>query len=315
MGGLATPARTTIAAAVAAAALLAGPHGAVAARPSPQAPQFTGRVDLVNVGVTVTDRKSALVSGLTADDFEVLEDGKPQAVRFFAAGDADADAGPAMHLGLLVDVSESMGEDLAFSKTAAVKFLNTLTDAVDITLVDFDTEIRTARYSQDDFARLIERIRLKKAAGDTALYDAIGTYLDDAAGQDGRKVMLLYTDGGDTRSSIGLSALIDLIKASDVTVYAIGELEHQSMLVKNQQRMILQQIADVSGGRAFFPISVKELDSVYEKVLAEIRAQYTVGYVSTNEKTDGKWRKVEVRVKRSDLRTRARRGYFAPLRK
>ncbi|HXI30933.1 MAG TPA: VWA domain-containing protein, partial [Vicinamibacterales bacterium] len=258
MGGLATPARTTIAAAVAAAALLAGPHGAVAARPSPQAPQFTGRVDLVNVGVTVTDRKSALVSGLTADDFEVLEDGKPQAVRFFAAGDADADAGPAMHLGLLVDVSESMGEDLAFSKTAAVKFLNTLTDAVDITLVDFDTEIRTARYSQDDFARLIERIRLKKAAGDTALYDAIGTYLDDAAGQDGRKVMLLYTDGGDTRSSIGLPALIDLIKASDVTVYAIGELEHQSMLVKNQQRMILQQIADVSGGRAFFPISVKE---------------------------------------------------------
>jgi len=314
MGGLGgTPARRTIAAAVAAAALLAGPHGSVAA--GPQAPPFTGRVDLVNVGVTVTDRKSALVSGLTADDFEVLEDGKPQAVRFFAAGDADADAGPAMHLGLLVDVSESMGEDLAFSKTAAVKFLNTLTDAVDITLVDFDTEIRTARYGQDNFARLIERIRLKKAAGDTALYDAIGTYLDDAAGQDGRKVMLLYTDGGDTRSAIGLPALIDLIKASDVTVYAIGELEHQSMLVKNQQRMILQQIADVSGGRAFFPISVKELDSVYEKVLAEIRAQYTVGYVSTNEKTDGKWRKVEVRVKRSELRTRARRGYFAPLRK
>ena len=314
MGGLGgTPARRTIAAAVAAAALLAGPHGSVAA--GPQAPPFTGRVDLVNVGVTVTDRKSALVSGLTADDFEVLEDGKPQAVRFFAAGDADADVGPAMHLGLLVDVSESMGEDLAFSKTAAVKFLNTLTDAVDITLVDFDTEIRTARYGQDNFARLIERIRLKKAAGDTALYDAIGTYLDDAAGQDGRKVMLLYTDGGDTRSAIGLPALIDLIKTSDVTVYAIGELEHQSMLVKNQQRMILQQIADVSGGRAFFPISVKELDSVYEKVLAEIRAQYTVGYVSTNEKTDGKWRKVEVRVKRSELRTRARRGYFAPLRK
>jgi Ca-activated chloride channel homolog len=79
--------------------------------------------------------------------------------------------------------------------------------------------------------------------------------------------------------------------------------------------MIIQQIAEVTGGRAFFPTAVKELDSVYEKVLAEIRAQYTLGYVSTNEKMDGKWRKVDVRMKRPDLRTRARRGYFAPLRK
>jgi len=267
----------------------------------------------VNVGVTVTDRKGNLVAGLSTDDFEVLEDGKPQTVRYFAAGDDAGDDRPPMHLGLLVDVSESMGEDLAFSKTAAVKFLNMLTDAVDITVVDFDTEIRSARYSQDEYARLIERIRQKKAKGDTALYDAIGTYLDGAAGQDGRKVMLLYTDGGDTRSAIGLTELIDLLKASDVTVYAIGELEHQSSSVRNQQRLILQQIADISGGRAFFPTAVKELDSVYEKVLAEIRAQYTLGYVSTSEKSDGKWRKVEVRAKRSGVKTRSRRGYFAPL--
>jgi Ca-activated chloride channel homolog len=208
-----------------------------------------------------------------------------------------------------------MGDDLAFSKTAAIKFLNTLTDAVDITVVDFDTEIRTARYGQSDYARLIERIRQKKAAGNTALYDAIGVYLDDAAGQDGRKVMLLYTDGGDTQSAMGLNDLMNLLKASDATVYAIGELEHQSVTVKNQQRMILQQIAEVTGGRAFFPTAVKELDSVYEKVLAEIRAQYTLGYVSTDEKTDGKWRRIGVRMKRTDLRTRSRRGYFAPLRK
>ncbi|HJZ74273.1 MAG TPA: VWA domain-containing protein [Vicinamibacterales bacterium] len=303
----------TAAAVAAAASLIVG--ASPPARAARQVPQFRGRIDLVNVGVTVTDRKNNLVAGLTADDFDILEEGKPQTVRFFAAGDADASERPPMHLGLLVDVSESMGDDLAFSKTAAVKFLNTLTDAVDITVVDFDTEIRTARYSQNEYARLIERIRQKKAGGDTALYDAIGTYLDGAAGEDGRKVMLLYTDGGDTRSSIGLTELMDLLKASDVTVYAIGELEHQSALVRNQQRMIIQQIAEVTGGRAFFPTAVKELDSVYEKVLAEIRAQYTLGYVSTNEKMDGKWRKVDVRMKRTDLRTRARRGYFALLRK
>jgi Ca-activated chloride channel family protein len=302
------------AAAVASAVCLAASVTLAAGR-FQQVPQFTGRIDLVNVGVTVTDRRSNLVAGLTVDDFEILEEGKPQTVRYFAAGDAPAGDRPPMHLGLLVDVSESMGEDLAFSKTAAIKFLNTLTDAVDITVVDFDTEIRTARYSQNEYARLIERIRQKKASGDTALYDAIGTYLDGAAGEDGRKVMLLYTDGGDTRSSIGLTELMNLLKASDVTVYAIGELEHQSATVRSQQRMIIQQIADVTGGRAFFPTAIKELDSVYEKVLAEIRAQYTLGYVSTNETTDGKWRKVEVRVKKPDLRTRARRGYFAPMRK
>jgi Ca-activated chloride channel homolog len=285
-----------------------------ATRAAQQVPRFTTRVDLVNLGVTVTDKKGNLVTDLTADDFDISEDGKKQTVRYFAAGDMSSGEAPAMHLGLMLDVSESMGEDMSFSKTASIKFLNTLTDAVDITVVDFDTEIRTARYSQSEFARLIERIRQKKAKGFTALYDAIGTYLDGAAGQDGRKIMLLYTDGGDTRSSIRFHELMDLLKASDATVFSIGELEHQSASTKNEQRMVLQQIADVTGGQAFFPTSVKELDSVYEKVVAQIRAQYLLGYVSTNDKTDGSWRKVDIKVTRKDCRVRGRRGYFAPAR-
>jgi Ca-activated chloride channel family protein len=281
-----------------------------------QPPAFRARVDLVNVGVSVTDRRGNLITDLTAADFEIVEDGRAQTIRFFAAGDsAGADERPALHLGLLLDVSESMGEDMQFSKTASIKFLNTLTDAVDVAVVDFDTEVRTARYSQNEFARLIERIRQKKAKGDTALYDAIATYLHSASEQDGRKVMLLYTDGGDTRSSVPFHELMDLLKASDVTVYAIGELAHQSPSTTTQQRMILQQIAEVTGGQAFFPTSVKELDGVYEKVVTQIRAQYTIGYLSTNEKTDGTWRRVDVRIARKngrDLRTRSRKGYFAP---
>jgi len=97
-------------------------------------------------------------------------------------------------------------------------------------------------------------------------------------------------------------------------VYAIGELEHQSPSTKNQQRMILQQMVEATGGQAFFPTSVKELDGVYEKVVAQIRAQYTIGYLSTNEQTDGTWRKVEVKTTRKDLRVRSRRGYFAAFR-
>src|SRR5262249_51245592 len=151
---------------------------------------------------------------------------RKQNVRFFASGDPGG-AAPEMHLGLTLDVSESMGEDMSFTKTAAVKFLNRLLEAVDVTIVDFDTEVRVTRYSQSDFARLIERIRQQKAGGWTALYDAIGVYLDGAASQSGRKIMVLYTDGGDTRSSISFGELIDLLKASDATVYVIGELEHQ----------------------------------------------------------------------------------------
>jgi Ca-activated chloride channel family protein len=165
---------------------------------------------------------------------------------------------------------------------------------------------------------VIERIRQQKASGWTALYDAIGVYLDDAAGQEGRKIMLLYTDGGDTRSAIRYGELLDLLKASDVTVYAIGELEHQSSSSKREQQMILQRIADTTGGQAFFPNVVKDLDGVYEKVLAQIRAQYTIGYLSTNEKTDGAWRKVEMKVVNKDghdYRIRSRKGYFGPYKK
>jgi len=283
---------------------------------SAQDQAFRSRVDLVNVGVTVTDRKGNLVSDLTLDDFELYEDGRKQTVQYFAAGDGET--APAMHLGLMLDVSGSMEEDLSFSKTASIKFLNMLTDAVDITVVDFDTEVRAARYSQNEFARLIERIRRKKASGMTALYDAIGLYLDGASGQDGRKIMLVYTDGGDSQSSIRFNELIDLLKASDVTIYPIGALEHQPSSSRNQQRMLLQQIADVTGGQAFFPTVVKELDAVYEKVIAQIRAQYTVGYLSTNDKTDGAWRKVEVKMVRKDgrdLRVRSRKGYFATFKK
>src|SRR4029434_6041487 len=129
-----------------------------------------------------------------------------------------------MHLGLVLDVSESMGDELQFTRTAAIKFLNTLLDAVDVTVIDFDTEVRAARFSQAEFARLIERIRQKQVSGDTAIYDAVGMYLDGAGSQDGRKVMLLYTDGGDTTSSLSLRELLDLLKASDVTMYAIGAL-------------------------------------------------------------------------------------------
>lgn len=296
---------------VAALAMAALPHA------SAQAPVFRGRVDLVNIAVTVTDRKGGLVTDLRADDFEVREDGRKQMIGYFAAGGDSAAGTPRLHAGVLLDVSQSMAEDIAFARTASIKFLNTLTDAADITLVDFDAEVRVARFSQTDFPRLVERIRQQKVRGSTALYDAIGMYLAGAADQDGRKIMLLYTDGGDTRSAQSLSDLMDLLKRSDVTIYAIGSVFHQAPSYRISQQMVLRQIAEATGGQAFFPGGEKELDRVYAQVLAEIRAQYVIGYLSTNDRADGSWRNVDVKLSKpgaGSLRVRARKGYFAPYR-
>jgi Ca-activated chloride channel family protein len=290
-----------------------------------QQPTFRAGVDLVNFGVTVTDRRGNFLTDLKADDFELTEDGEKQTLRLFARGDAtlgllgagDRDEGALrqeLHVGLLFDTSGSMSEDLKLSRSAAIKFLNTLPEADDMTLVDFDTEVRVAKYGQKDFPRLVERIRRRKPDGWTALYDALGVYLDGAHDDKGRKILVLYTDGGDTRSNVTFSDVMTFVRASDVTVYAVGLLEHQPSSVKNDQRMRLQQITEATGGQAFFPYSMKEVDAAYEKILGQIRAQYSLGYVSSNPKSDGHWRKVEIKVKRPDVRIQARKGYFAPYR-
>lgn len=270
---------------------------------------FRGGVELTTFGVTVTDRKGNIVTELSQADFEILEDGKPQTIQYFARGEGES--GPEMHLGLMLDASGSMQADMKLAQGAAIKFLNMLPSAEDITLVDFDTQVRITRYPQRDFARLIERIRQRKPQGWTALYDALGNYLDGAHEQDGRKILVMYTDGGDTRSALSFSDTLDLLKASQVTVYAIGLVEHAGS-ARSQLQMTLRQFAETTGGQAFFPAAMKDIESAYEKVLAEINGQYHLGYVSTNTATDGGWRKVEIKLKRDGLRVRSRKGYFGP---
>jgi Ca-activated chloride channel homolog len=291
-----------------------------------QQPTFRAETDLVNFAVTVTDKRGNFITDLTRDNFEIVEDGKAQSIRIFARGDASvglaanslpAELTPELHLGLLLDTSGSMGEDIGLARSAAVKFLNTLNDAQDMTLVDFDTEVRVGRYGQGDFPRMVERIRARKPGGFTAMYDALGVYLDGASDDDGRTILVVFTDGGDTRSSINFSDALTLLRASDVTVYTIGFLEHQSSGSRFEQRQRLTQIAAETGGEAFFPLTMKEVSEAYDRILAQIRAQYSLGFVSANTSTDGRWRKVEIRVRRPDLkdaRVRSRKGYFAPYR-
>jgi Ca-activated chloride channel family protein len=278
-----------------------------------QRPTFHAAVDLVNFGVSVVDKQGRPVSGLNADDFDVIENGRHQTLKFFAAG-MPVEA-PALHLGLLLDTSGSMADDLGDARTAAIKFVNALDRAADFTLVDFDTEVRVARFGVDDYPRLVERIRNRKADGWTALYDAVGVYLNGAQDQDGQKVLVLYTDGGDTTSALSFSEMIDLLKASDVTVYAVGYMEHQTSGGRLLQTSELQRVAETTGGQAYFPGVAKDLNGVFDKIRQELEARYSLGYVSSDSRTDGAWRNVEIKLLRKDLRgvrLRTRTGYYAP---
>lgn len=299
---------------VAVAALILAASGAVVG--SQTVPQFRSGVDLVRLPVVVTSRDGLIVRGLTASDFVVVEDGVEQKIAAFSEG-APGEVLP-MHAGLLLDVSESMEMDLKAAANAVCQFISAFDEAVDVTFLDFDSSIRLTRFSRDGYPRLFERIRALKATGSTALYDAIGAYLETAQARGGQHVLLVYTDGGDSMSRMAYPQLIDALRFSNVIVYALGYLDNQSSATRGLQQQRLQLMARETGGDAFFPGSASSLQKVYARILDEIASRYTIGYESTNTKADGRFRKVQIKVTKPDARDariRTRSGYLAPVKR
>jgi Ca-activated chloride channel family protein len=283
-----------------------------ASLPAQDAPTVRVSTDLIHFGVTVTDKSGALVRGLAADDFEIIEDGRSQAIRAFAVG---ADTAPDLHVGLMFDLSESMLHDIDQARTAGIRFLNLIPTAADITLVDFAEKVSVARFSYTDFPWLVERIRTTKVDGMTALYDAFNIYLTGASENDGRSVLVAFTDGGDSRSRTRYSTVVNVARASQATVYIVGLLENQSDDLRGEAQLRLRRIAEETGGTAIFPLSMKQIDRAYDRILEEIRGQYSLGYVSSDTRRDGRWHSVRIRMRRPDLkdvRVRTRAGYYAP---
>ena len=275
---------------------------------------FRTATNLVSVPATVLGRGDVRIHGLTMGDFEVLEDGKPQTLTLFTEGAPGPEI--PLHLGLLLDTSESMDKNLAEATSAVIRFVNALDEAVDTTFVDFSTEVRVSRFAPASYPHLFERVRDNKAEGSTALYDALALYLQAAEQQDGQKVLLLYSDGLDSTSSTGYGKLIEMLRRNNVLVYAIGYVENLgSSRVIGQVR--LNDMARQTGGEAFYPLGREDLDKVYARILDEIKSRYTLGYISTNPSADGKWRKLEVRATATiakGAKVRTRPGYFAPVR-
>jgi Ca-activated chloride channel homolog len=303
----------------------------VAAQPpaklSPDVPVFRMDLDVTNVTLSVRDEAGRLVTNLTRDDFVVAEDGRPQEILVFAnaldgtrvdeglgaesAGNRDP---LALDLGLLLDTSESMLKELRLCKEAAVRFLDTIPRARELFTVFFDEEIRVSRYDSENQQGLFQRIHELKGGGNTALYDAIATYISRVQGSPGRKTLVLFSDGEDSRSTLGLSEFMEVVRSGGVTIYPIafsgGFPAGSSRALKS--KVLLQQLADMTGGQVYSPHASRELAAIFQKILDELAAQYVLGYASSNDRHDGKFRKLRVELKRPGLKVRHRPGYYAP---
>ena len=296
-----------------AAVLLAIPAWALAGE-KPPPPVFPADLDVVNVTVTVRDPAGHLVGGLHAEDFVVLEDGRPQAVQVFGrAVDPGHDEALALDLGLLMDTSQSMLHELKLSQEAATRFLQAIPRARELITIFFDQDIRLSRYDSENQQGLFDRIAQAKGGGNTALYDAIAVYLSRVAGGTGRKVLVVFTDGEDSTSALSLTDLLRLVRSSAVTIYPIaftGGMPTGSAAAL-RSRGFLNEIADLTGGQVFRPSGSRELAGIYQKILEELSGQYVLGFVSDNARRDGKYRKLKVQVRRGALRVRHREGYIS----
>ncbi len=255
------------------------------------------------------------------DQFRVFEDGKSQEIRLFAAGleeswvglppDVKDDLSGRQVIGLIMDTSGSMEDDMPLVRGAALKFLTNIPKTENLFIMDFDENIRLSSYSSDDQRQIAERIYDMESEGWTALYDAVATFLERVYDLDGRKSLVLFSDGVDSRSTLAVGEVFEMVKLSNVTMHAI----HFSGGSRNSSKLFtegrfLKRLARETGGSYAVGRSLEQIDELYDGILEELYSQYSLGYVSANTKRDGKYRKIKVEVTVDDVKVRHRRGYY-----
>ena len=270
------------------------------------------RVNEVNVLFTATDKHGHFVRNLGPSDFSILDDHKPpQAVLNFRH-----ETDLPFELGLLVDVSGSVGSRFAFEQEAATSFLeHTIRPGFDRAFVDgFNTQTQLAQDFTGNVQLLSAGIHRLHDGGGTALYDAVynvchDKFLNDRPDHPVRKAIVIITDGEDNQSEHTRAQAIEMAQRAEVMIYAIST--DDSGLVLRGDR-VLEQIADSTGGRAFFPFKMKDITHSFAAIQDELRSQYIVSYRPASFDADGRYRSIEISALRKDLQVRSRRGYFAP---
>ncbi len=284
-------------AAVLLAAFLLSPVGAWVL--SAWSPQFSSSVNLVEVYATVTDRQGAPVTGLQANDFEVLEDGQPQRVEAFAAGDFP------LSVGLAIDYSASMaGERLPLVKQAARTFLAELRAEDQAMLIGISSDVEVLAPLSTDRLSQTRAIEGLYPWGTTSLYDAIIEGIGLVQPGRGRRALIVLSDGEDRYSTAGPDQVLAAARRASVLVYP--------MAIGPKRSSLFPELAVLTGGRSFHVRDPKRLQQALSDIARELRFQYLLGYepARTLSPQPGAWHSIVVHVKRGSVQVRARDGYF-----
>src|SRR3954452_9030156 len=267
-----------------------------------QAPTFRAGTQVVSIFATVTDTQKRLVPDLTKDDFQVFDNEKPQPVIYF-----DNSVRP-INVVVMLDTSGSMTLTIDLLKQAAEQFLLRLLPEDQARVGAFNDKIQfNARWTNDRDQLITDAKNLDYGNG-TRLWDAAGASLDELKQIDGRKVILLFTDGDDTESKLRLGTVLDRARADEVMVYAIG-LESKFMGTTTKPDSGLRKIAEETGGGYFELKRATDLAPTFTKVAQELHSQYVIGFAPTQ--LDNKVHKLSVKMKQPGMTAQARRSYLA----
>ena len=282
---------------------------------------FKGAVDLVALNVVVVDKQKQFVSGLTANNFAVYEDGVQQDVSFFASDELPLD------LAMLIDTSASMYDKLATAQQAAVRFIAALRPVDRLLVVDVKETMKILAPLSNNQKAARDAILGTSAAGNTALYNGLYTTLNELTRQRRsdadmrRQAIVVLSDGDDTSSLVSFDDVMEKAKRSGISIYTItlgstltfdqSDRRKDPSVSKSEYGM--KALAQETGARSFVAMEAGDLAGVYKSIGSELASQYALGYTSSNPRRDGAYRRVSVRiVDRAGAQPRTRLGYFAP---
>jgi Ca-activated chloride channel family protein len=274
---------------------------------------FSAETSLVNVAVTVEDARGRPIEGLGARDFVLSEDGRRQRIDLCARmGEAGGGRSTSLDVALLVDTSDSMLDTLRRSQEAAVRFLTSLPNAQEIVVVFFDQTRRLEHFDRERPEALFERLKTIPAGGNTALRDAIVFSLRALGSSNGRSALILLTDGIDTVSTTSPPELDKAVQSTAVTIYPVAYPASPTGDGPDPQEALkeLNRLAQVTGGRLFKLPNEQALPGVLDEIVADLRAQYVLGFAPDTKGPSGRLRKISVRVPgHGKLVVRHRVGY------